>query len=554
MRPLIRFFQTILKSAPSQIDLLALSVFTVLITFNPFYLNHQIDIFEFGLYLPGINAIMHGAVPYRDFFHLRGPLDLYMPGLLMMITKPNIAILSTYFYFGNVLCLLFAVLIAYELLKTRYMFYLMVPALVSRTFPRVVFTYWGGMRYAFGLIAIWCFIKFFKKSRSKWMYASGLATAFGLLTSIEMGIYAMVGIITALVTAWLLKFFPLRSLIKTLGTYFLGIGTLLLPWVIYAISNQAFIPYLKDTLTVVLNMQKVIDPHAASIYPHNLPEALSAMFNPMSINFKQMTPSYLYVSIAVYLGLRLYKKMINATDLCLLVLSIYGFIMYNTGFRGIWTAHFEMALMPEKIIYFFLGEALILFIWSKQERNIILCVILLALFISSTTYAIDRFNHRFFAFKYYKHALQDKNNRALSIDRARGILVPSDQADELEAMVDFLKHHSQPTDTVVMFPELGAYNFLADRPFLGKFPISTFSWFDDEWFSKFLDQLQNAPVRYIFVQKATTESWRLVYLYWKPNQSKYAQMLSVIQHDYMMIGQTPLCYIYTRRTPPLSNR
>jgi len=574
MTGLNRFFQKNLQKAPTQVDFFILSIFTLVINFNPYYLNRELDIFELGLYLPGINAILHGAVPYRDFFHLRGPLDLYIPAFLMKITTPHIAILCAYFYFGNVLCLIFTILIAYELLKTRYMFYLMVPAVIARTYPRVIFMFWGGMRYAFGLMAIWCFIKFLKNTRSRWMFSAGLATALGLLTSIEMGVYAMVGIAIALLVGRLLKIIDQGIIIKAWGMYLAGIGIVTSPWILYSIAQHAFIPYVNDTLTVIFRMQQVIDPHAASIYPHNFPEALAAMLIPWSVNFKQMTPSYLYLFIVGYLYWRFYKGLFNSIDIGLLALTIYGFIMYNTAFRGIWTAHFEMSLMPEKILYFFLGEALILFVWSQRERwwpqitvnakNSILCLILLAFFVISIGYSITRFNHRFFVFQFVSDILQNKstgllkslsgnNKKVLNIERAQGILVPPGQAEELEAMVDFLQHHSNSQDIVVMFPELGAYNFLADRPFLGRFPITTFSWFDDIWFDQFLNQLKNGPVRYIFVQKQLTEDWSSVYFAWKPNQYKYAQMISILQKDYMITAQTPLCYIYARRIPSIAN-
>ncbi len=559
----------ILKS-PTRLDLIILSAFAVLITFNPYYLNRETDIFELGLYLPGINALMHGAVPYRDFFHLRGPLDLYMPALLMKVFKPHVAVLCAYFYFGNVLCLVLTVFIARELLKTRCMFYLMVPAMVARTFPRVMFPFWGGMRYAFGLMAMWCLIKFFKNHRPPWMLGAGIISSLGLLTSIEIGIYALVGIIAALSVGWFLKIYERRTMIKAAGMYGLGIAIVMGPWILYALTQHAFIPYVNDALAVILKMQKVIDPHAASVYPHNFAEAFTAMTNPWSINFKQMTPSYVYLAVLVYLGWRFKKHTFGPIETCLLALSIYGFIMYNTAFRGIWTAHFEMALMPEKILYFFLGETLVLFVWSNRERwwpkfpggiqakNAILCFILLALFISSTAYAITRYNHRFFAFQFIRNVLQGKNTfplertggndtKTLDIERARGIPVPSGQAEEIEAVVGFLKRHSAPRDIVVLFPELGVYNFLADRPFLGRFPITTFSWFDDRWYEEFLGQLKSGRARYIFVQKQMQEGWKLVYFAWKPNQHKYDQMISAVQKNYAVSAETPLCYIYARK-------
>ena len=145
---------------PTVFDGLILSAFTALITFQPYFMHGKINVFEVGLYLPGINAILHGAIPFRDFFHLRGPFELYMPAFLMKIFGVHIEMMYLYFYIGTILTLIFCVLIGREIYKTRYILYLMVPVLVARTFPRVYFTWWGGMRYAFGLLVIFCAVKF----------------------------------------------------------------------------------------------------------------------------------------------------------------------------------------------------------------------------------------------------------------------------------------------------------------------------------------------------------------------------------------------------------
>jgi len=162
-----------LNAPPNYWDVFILTIFTALITWHPHFAHGKINIFEVGLYLPGIQAILNGEIPYRDFFHLRGPFELYMPAILMNIFGVHLKVLFSYFYFGNVLCLMLCVLIAKEILKTRFILYLMTFILIGRTFPRVVFTFWGGMRYAFGLLAIWFVIKFFKGNKLRWMLCAG---------------------------------------------------------------------------------------------------------------------------------------------------------------------------------------------------------------------------------------------------------------------------------------------------------------------------------------------------------------------------------------------
>src|SRR3990167_3146121 len=189
--------------------------------------------------------------------------------------------------------------------------------------------------------------------------------------------------------------------------------------------NSALIPYLDSTFSIVMNMQKVIDPHLVSIYPRNFAEAFVAMSNPFHTNFKHMTPSYLYLFILGYLIFRYRNRKLSREDMTLICLGIYGFIMYNTGFRGIWAAQFEMALQPEKILLFFLLEVIMVRALTKREAiieaqkvvtsaqwhnrdNWKLYAVNAFMFIligSSVGYPIQRYNHRFFAFKYTRDKL-----------------------------------------------------------------------------------------------------------------------------------------------------
>ena len=150
-------------------------------------------------------------------------------------------------------------------------------------------------------------------------------------------------------------------LAKGLGMYFTGIALIAVPYGVYLWANSALVPYLDSTLTIVTNMQKVIDPHLVSVYPRNFSEAFVAMVNPFHTNFKHMTPSFFIFCFLAYLFWQYRNKKFSRVDLMLICLGIYGFIMYNTGFRGIWAAQFEMALQPEKILLFFFAEMFLFF-------------------------------------------------------------------------------------------------------------------------------------------------------------------------------------------------
>lgn len=550
-----------LRKQPTYWDVLILSLFAVGITLHPYFMHGKINIFEVGLYLPGIQSVLNGEIPYRDVFHLRGPLELYVPALLMKLFGVHIGVLYSYFYAGSVLCLIFCALIAKEVFKTRFMLYLFVPVLIGRTFPRVVFTYWGGMRYALGLLAVWFIIKFFKNDKPRWLLGAGVVSALASLTSIEMGIYAAGGALAALATSFIVKLQKRELVAKGAGMYFAGIALIAVPYGIYLWANSALIPYLDATFTIVTNMQKVIDPHLVSIYPRNFSEAFAAMINPVHTNFKHMTPSYLYIFILVYLVFRYRQRKISQEDLVLICLGIYGFIMYNTGFRGIWATQFEMALQPEKILLFFFVEMffLIAIDLSFKERTKLLIglryFLIVALIGSSLGYAIARYNHRFFVFKFLGDKIKGKDTaylrprtgtdvRPLKIERAKGIIVPAEQADELEQIQEFVQKNVAQDEALFTYPELGMYNFLVDRRFYGRFPLATFTWFNDRWHAELLGQLNSSKPRYIILEKEIPQSWKDVYLGLEPNRKKFREMMDFIHSNYVLIHETPRSGIY----------
>ncbi len=552
-----------LAQYPRWSDAGVLIVFTLLITLNPYYLNNRINTYELGLYLPGVNAIQHGLIPFKDFFHLRGPLDLYMPAWLMGMFGTHIGILCFYFFFGNVLCLVLVVLIAKELIRSRFIFYMMIPAIIARTFPRVCFMNWGGMRYAFGLMAVYCFIKFLKKKSAGWLIPAGFLTACAALTSIEMGFCVGAAVVICLAVGWVTRSLSskevYRGLLFFIGTLILGIS----PWLIYSLQQQAFIPYLDALKVMTTRFLIVINPHLASIYPNNLIEALAAMINPVNANFKQLTPAYAYLFLLVYLISRWNQKKWGIAEQVLVFLGIFGLTMYMGAFRALLASQFEMALMPEKIIYFFLVEAVILSVWLKPKKQAwqtsVIGVLLIALFCFSIGYTLTRYNKRFWAFQYASSFLSpkkverlkywDKNEKyeQLNIDRAKGIWVPVDQAKDFNQLNEFIAQHSQKNDTFVMFPEVGIYHFLFDRPFLSRFPFCTFAWFDDQWFDEYFNQFKVLEAKFVVVQKHRPEGWEKIYFGYVPNKIKYDQMISVIDQSYIQVAETEENWIYERK-------
>src|SRR3989338_5308462 len=348
-----------MNKKPSLLDFVLLCAFVVFITFQPYYLHHEIIMMETGIHLPVINALFHGAVPYRDVFFLRGPLELYVPTIMMFFFGKNSMLLPTFFYIGTVLTLLAGVLLAQQLYRTRFIFYIMVAVFVARTFPRVSYYYWGGLRYFIGLASLYLAIQCFKKNRLSFMFAAGVCSALSFLTTIEAGVSVIVAISVGTAVAYYLKIFDRDFIIKTVKYYIFGILIILIPYFFYLWVNGAFWPFWDFFIFYSLNVNNTLSDPRGTV-PSNVGEFLLALW-PGSPFFKFMTPVYFYAVLFGYLVYRIKKHKLNWEIYPLVAIAVYGLILYTAAFRKIEGHHFEMALQPEKILFFFILEEVYLF-------------------------------------------------------------------------------------------------------------------------------------------------------------------------------------------------
>jgi len=564
----------LLFQKPKYLDVLVLSVFTVLITLHPYYLHGQMNLFELGLYLPGINAILDGSIPYRDFFYLRGPFELYMPAFLMQLFGENVAVLSSYFYVGTIIGLLCCVVLGKQMFSSRLFFYLAIPVLIARTFPRVVFTYWGGMRFALGLIVITCAVQYFKSKKSIWIFISGIIAAYSFWISLEIGVFVFVAVVFTLTFCAVFKLLTKDDLITSFCRFLIGFLIVTLPYCIYLQINGALIPFFETISTVVQNMENIFP--QVEVVPKNLLEAITSMFNPGSKNFRHLTPAYLYVFLAIYYCFQIKNKQLQLKDAAVICLAVYGFVFYVGSFRNIWSSNFEMFLQPEKILLFVLLER-IFFILKDKKAFIIqeikgmdaslfiqrLKVWSINIFIggvifSSIGYPINRLNKRFFAFKYVRNKIigketnslipiHDQKKVKLNLERVKGLTVPEWQAKDFIELTRFINEHTSSKDAVLMYPEGAAYSFIVDRPFVGRFPMANFSWFNEDSHKEYLASLAETQAKFAVIPKELPHYFDKTHFIVKANKQKYDEVMRYIEKNYELAATTSTLKIFQWR-------
>jgi len=564
-----------MDKTPTYRDALILCVFVVLITLQPYYLHDDIIMMETGIHLPGINAVFHGAVPYRDFFFLRGPLELYVPAFLMLLFGKNLAVLPTFYYLGTVLTLLLLVLLAKQFYRVRLIFYLMVPVLVGRTFPRISYNYWGGMRYFISLLSVLFLVIFLKKQRLNWIFWTGIISGLALLTTIEAGFCSVVTVGCVLVFSFIFNIQDRRFLLKSAVFYSIGILGVVIPFLIYLIMTQSLRPILESIYTVVTNLY-IVFPNTDNLPLRSVSEFLSYLL-PTSRYFKVVTPIFCYLFLTGYFILKMRKKALNRELLCVLSVAVYGMILYLSSFRRIEGNHFEMALQPEKILLFFLIQEAYLFLKGFKARIYsgikafpktltarkdlakiyLINFLFVALVISSVTYSVARYNRRFISFELAKcwllkkelspklRPLEGMNPKPLNTERAYGLVLPGEQADEITEVVRFIQANTKPDEIVFTYAELGTYNFIFDRPFVGRFPVATASWLSPRWHRELMEDLKKAKPRFVVMtnigDKSFPEKW---YFQNKDNVDHFKETTVYILNNYMLVESVGSVGIY----------
>lgn len=524
---------------PSAADVWILIGGMLIITWQPFYLYGKINIFEMGLYLPGIDAILNGAIPYRDFFHLRGPLELYLPAWMMEIVGRHFYIMPSYFYLGTIATLIAVILIAKELFQSRFFLYVMSLALIARAFPRVSFAIGGGFRFAWGLAGVYCLIQFFKKGNKQWLYGAGIFAAMALMTSIDVGFCI---IVSGFTTLMLHSFYVNKKLdLGNVIAFSAGMGIIIIPLVLYLHLNQAFIPMVESYYQVMFNMVKTFP--QTEVVPRNIIEVIVAMLNPSHVNFKHMTPLYCYVLIACLLW-KWSKDKIYRADVA--VLALYGLILFVLSMRSLWGPGFETAIQSEKILYFLLLERLF-FVFSEKsnqfQKNIAL-VFVIMIFITTLSYALPRFQKRFIAMQMMwggekklmkTFPFNSKDLVVVDLPVMKGMAAPQDQVKDIMQLDRFFKINADSTSKIMFFPDAAGYYFILNRPFVGRFPVVSLSWISEKWHDEFMRHLITNPPDFVVTNKddpdyidATTES----------NKQKIAQMQQFIHDNYHPASST----------------
>jgi hypothetical protein len=402
------------------------------------------------------------------------------------------------------------------------------------------------MRYVWGLLAVWCLIKYLKTSRLFWIVLNGALTAVAFLTSIEIGV-------SALCTSFLILILKQDSL-RNISAYILSVALPFLLFCAYFLSQGALVDYWENQRIVATQMTQTFI--QSEPVPGTIGEVLKSLFVVTDKNFRQMTPVYCYVFFFAAWIYRWRRKMVNVLDWGALGVVFYGLAIYVTGFRNLWSSVFEMSLQPEKIVLFYLlAQGLI---WMNQKHGrwvIVYKIALVAIILSSFGFSLSRLYKRFFSVRWAMYAISGRDTSELKplsketsssihFPRVQDMVVPSQQAEDIVQLQKFVDEHIDIGEPIWMYPELGTMHFLLDRPWVGKHAIPILSWMDGNWFDEYDQTLRAQPPRYAVWNKKVPEFYEKIHLSVPSNREKFEKHLNFLHANYSVITTTPTYNIY----------
>ena len=497
------------------LDYLFLGAIIYIVTLQPHFMHGTINFYETGIYLPQINELFHGKALYKDIFVLRGPLEIFMPAFLMKLFGMHIGVLNAYFYYGTILTLLIYAIFARRIFSTRYFVYIFTLVLIARTFPWSCYNVWGGIRFGFGILALLLAVEYLNKNKSYWLFFAGLSSSLAFWTSIELGVFSFISIVTVLCLYGYCDKKNTGMMLKHMVVYIFGIFIATVPFIIYLFSTNAFLAYVNTMRVILTKMTRVFDPGFSFETPRNIKEFVLS-FSPLNHCFKYTLPFFFYMLTSLYLIKTSLKNRALFFKSPIVGLFIYGLLFYISAFRDIEGPQYRMAMQPLLLIMFFYLEQIYKYFYKQVVttggvKKALALFFVLLIFLYPIGFSISKYCKRFFVFKDMRSLIfnkihapipyADPTPTAIKTERAKGIIVPAAQAHEIDEVVEYLTLNTKDSEAVFTFPDLGTYNFLADRPCLGRFCSAEFSFIDQNWFREMMKELKIKSPKYVIRAK-----------------------------------------------------
>ncbi|MBW1885315.1 MAG: hypothetical protein JRJ58_17410, partial [Deltaproteobacteria bacterium] len=223
-------------------DLLLVPICLISLAWEPNFSHGFINYNESGQHLATMREMARGSLLFRDLFVQYGPLHYFVPYWAAGAFGESLETLRGYFLLGEIAGFLAAWGLCRALIPSRIFASAAALVMVIEAHHTFWSARWGGFRFAFVYLSLWCLVVALNRQRPRLLFFAGAGAALAFLHTYDAGaaagLAAAVYFIHALATRR-----RSAELARELTLYSLGLAVCLLPFLLYLLATETLGDY-----------------------------------------------------------------------------------------------------------------------------------------------------------------------------------------------------------------------------------------------------------------------------------------------------------------------
>jgi len=478
-----------------------------------------IDVFHEGERLAPLNSALRGEIPYRGVYLQHGLFyNFYRPLIAGKLFGPSLA---SDRLLGHILDPLGHVgfyLFALQILKSRLSIFLLLWILSSGVSEEFMFwntsrrmAYTAG-RLSFGYFSLAMLALYIKRGniitinsihkKGKYLalfpLITGILSMIAIFYSLEIGLYTTMSCLLSLIIFGILHQFSysgqalgkIKDGFRPFVIYIIGLLAVFIPISIYLAVYGAFDDMIANSYIQIRYQSTIWGLRFPQLFPElaKIKSIEGMMAFIISGTFAWYMPILVYLISLTYLAYQTvtFRLLKMKSNIVLLFLTITGIVFFRTMLgRSDGTHLYGMAFAWILGMYFI--ESLFIKIWkdfgmdfdvsvtwhshkamSTSFHPFAVIAIRSFVIIILVLYAVSVYNPINTAKQLSSivsgYGSFDRYNIKPPLERIGAINIPSEQASQINALVNYIQSNTKPDETIFDFSNQGAYYFFSDRP------------------------------------------------------------------------------------------
>ncbi len=457
--------------------------------------NKGLTLNDEGYVLQAGQRILHGELPYRDYFFVYTPLSAYITAGAFLLFGQSVIASRVVVLFFSIAALIAVWLIAKRLTKNTYVIAITV----------LFFTVWSPLHtnfswpvvysLTFTLWNVYCFLQFLETKQYRYVVFAGLLTSLVFLTKQNFG--------AAVLANGIIMFLCIKE-IRTRKSFIMFTVPFLLPIILFVIQI-----YLSGSVSGTVEnfyyyffKKLIIDHNGSTPFIYILPSFVKTLIKA----FFYLSPLIISVATLIY---SLLKKRNTY-----FFLSTTTVLYYLTGIRPVTDI---VHLTP--LVSLLCLPYLEFVVMEKSKISQLIATLVAGVFILVGLY------NAFFN-GYYKWEQPLIKQTVYQKDSRLQIFLDDKSAREIKHVTKFIDQNSKINDYIFIYHYVPTFYFLADRKNATRFIYIHPNVLDSQYRKEVINDLKEKHVNLIVTDKNLREDTSSVSVYIRTHYKKFNTIAS----------------------------